>query len=301
MSLYDDFRRAWPILLLIPVALAAWRRRWRRSSITSALLFVPPLVPVLGFASFDFQYFSTVADHYVYLAMAGPAFLIATLAARAPRLGRIAIACVLVLLTIRSAYVASAWADTTSLCNQALGADPGNTAANLLLGDRDAKLSRDESASGDANSARQHFDSAMKHFQTILSNRPDDGVVLRDMGSLQLQFGQLEPAAQALARSVHERPDDPDAHQNLAAALDQLGLVKEAAAQFATAVSIKPDDAEIRANYGNFLTRHGSFDAAIPELQAALAIDPTNAVAQRDMRYIRQTETPATTPSIGKP
>src|ERR1051326_776313 len=36
-------------------------------------LFVAALLPVLGFVSFDFQHYSNVADHYLYLGMLGPA------------------------------------------------------------------------------------------------------------------------------------------------------------------------------------------------------------------------------------
>ena len=44
-----------------------------RSCRLPAVLFLAPLLPVLGFVPFAFQHISTVADRYTYLAMLGPA------------------------------------------------------------------------------------------------------------------------------------------------------------------------------------------------------------------------------------
>ncbi len=61
---------------LVPAAVAAglWamRRRWRVGMV-GALMAVIPLLPVLGLVKFDFQFYSTVADHYLYLPMLGVA------------------------------------------------------------------------------------------------------------------------------------------------------------------------------------------------------------------------------------
>src|SRR5207248_102963 len=61
---------------MLPAAVAAmiwlWRpgRRWLGAA---ALLVLAGLGPTLGLVNFDFQYFSTVADHYLYLPMFGVA------------------------------------------------------------------------------------------------------------------------------------------------------------------------------------------------------------------------------------
>ena len=58
----------------VPVAIAAalyWRPR--RELIAAALIAAICLAPMLGLTPFTFQFYSTVADHYLYLAMLGPA------------------------------------------------------------------------------------------------------------------------------------------------------------------------------------------------------------------------------------
>ena len=50
--------------------------------LSGAILFVSPLIPVLGLKPFDFQQYSTVADHYLYIPMIGVALIVATMLAR---------------------------------------------------------------------------------------------------------------------------------------------------------------------------------------------------------------------------
>src|SRR5205823_5816266 len=48
-------------------------------AVIAAAIFTAGLLPVLGLVPFDFQVYSTVADHYAYLAMLGPALAVAWL------------------------------------------------------------------------------------------------------------------------------------------------------------------------------------------------------------------------------
>src|SRR5205823_5722669 len=52
--------------------LAIWyRKRWPALLLAVVFFFAAPL-PVLGLVKFVYQFFSTVSDHYVYVAMLGP-------------------------------------------------------------------------------------------------------------------------------------------------------------------------------------------------------------------------------------
>jgi len=65
-----------PLILGIILLLLRNRRLWL---LIGALISVTALLPVLGFNAFHFQFFSTVADHYMVLAMLGPAIAVAGL------------------------------------------------------------------------------------------------------------------------------------------------------------------------------------------------------------------------------
>ncbi len=65
---------------MVPVAMGVglWLTRKRLPWLRAAgLVSVAALLPVLGFVPFMFQSYSTVADHYMYLAMLGPAMVVA--------------------------------------------------------------------------------------------------------------------------------------------------------------------------------------------------------------------------------
>ncbi|HYE20515.1 MAG TPA: hypothetical protein VEA69_18855 [Tepidisphaeraceae bacterium] len=84
----------WPyVAWLLPatVALIAWRMRRAPASAdqnarpaiawAAVVVFVLGAAPVLGLVPFMFQYMSTVADHYLYVSMIGPAIAVAAAAA----------------------------------------------------------------------------------------------------------------------------------------------------------------------------------------------------------------------------
>src|SRR5207244_11687944 len=61
----------WPyVTSIVPITIAVmlWikRRAWT-PALAGAVVFGLGLLPVLGFVPFDFQIYSTVADHYLYL------------------------------------------------------------------------------------------------------------------------------------------------------------------------------------------------------------------------------------------
>ena len=70
-----DLAWTWIIPLTVGLIVFAFRKR-RAWLVAAGLFFVLAPVPVLGWIRFDYQRISTVADHYVYLAMFGPALVL---------------------------------------------------------------------------------------------------------------------------------------------------------------------------------------------------------------------------------
>jgi tetratricopeptide (TPR) repeat protein len=123
-------------IAIIPAALAivCWpgrnRSRWPAAA---GLVSIAALLPVLGFVPFLFQYYSTVADHYAYLAMLGPAMAVGWLLARVPaiwhRIAAGGAAIVLALLAALSFHDLSYWRTPDALLARELQITP-----NSLLG-----------------------------------------------------------------------------------------------------------------------------------------------------------------------
>ena len=138
---------------LVPVALAVllWRLRARaRPAVVGAMLFVIPLLPVLGFVPFSAQEYSTVADHYLYLPMVGVALLAAWGASRVSTRSALLIAVpVLLTLATRSWFQTRQWRDTRALFTHNLTVNPRSWTSRV-------NLAADALLRGDGASAEQH-------------------------------------------------------------------------------------------------------------------------------------------------
>jgi len=110
----------------VVVAAALWIFRRRFSWLIAAVaVFWLAVLPVLGLVPFDFQAYSTVADHYLYLAMLGPALALAMALLNIRKRGAIvAIATILLLLAGRAFIQTWTWRDSISLFSHAVAVNP---------------------------------------------------------------------------------------------------------------------------------------------------------------------------------
>ena len=129
------------LIALVPVAIAVglWlvRKRWPWLW-ASAGVFVAVLLPVLGFVPFMYQVHSTVADHYVYVAMLGPAMAVAWSSSRvrASRRGLAlaAVGCVAVVLGTLSFVQLGYWRDEETTLKRTIAYNPCSALGQNNLG-----------------------------------------------------------------------------------------------------------------------------------------------------------------------
>jgi tetratricopeptide (TPR) repeat protein len=81
-SIKDSGALLWTWIIPVTAALVIFAQRKNRPWLFAGVLFtvLAPL-PVLGWIRFDFQRISTVSDHYLYLAMFGPALVVSAVIA----------------------------------------------------------------------------------------------------------------------------------------------------------------------------------------------------------------------------
>src|SRR5207248_876291 len=147
----------WPYFTsLAPLALAIvlWlkRRTWR-PVIAGAIVFVLGLLPILGLVPFDFQIYSTVADHYLYLPMLGIAMVVAYVVWRAGRKISLVVFVVVILLGVRTFMQAMTWKDSLSLFNHALEVNPRSWMAHVNLASALNRSQRPADAEAEARAA----------------------------------------------------------------------------------------------------------------------------------------------------
>lgn len=146
-----------PVAIALMLLLLRKRKPWL---IATGAIFCAALLPVLGFVPFDFQKFSTVADHYLYLALLGPA-LAAAIALRnvQRRAIWIAVGAVLLCFGVRAFLQTFTWHDSLSLYRNAVAVSPSSCVCYNNL--------------GETYRLAGEMDQALSTFETGLTYNPD--------------------------------------------------------------------------------------------------------------------------------
>jgi Tfp pilus assembly protein PilF len=254
---------------IIPAVLAVIALRVRRSAPAAATaggIMIIVLLPVLGLTPFDFQAYSTVADHYLYFAMIGPALLAAWLVARFGRNAAVIVAAVVLLFAVRSFAQVGHWRDSGALFNHTLGINPSSfTSYNHLAAaaadegrvDDAIELSRRAIAlnpnfaaahlvHADALRMRGDIRTAMAEYREALRQLPDFAPALINLAALLAEQGQLAEAIPLARRSVQAEPGSVRARLNLGRMYLQVGQTDAARREFEAAVRLAPDDSTAR-------------------------------------------------------
>jgi hypothetical protein len=194
-----------------------WIRRRVRPAIAASLLFVLPLFPVLGFVQFDFQQYSTTADHYLYLPMLGPAVLMTWALIHFQNVRSIGLSwpagAVLVIFAVMSIHQERIWKNTQSLFSYDLKLNPHSlrdtTGLGFLAGQQASELKRD----GKTNQARELFDQSIAYYQQALSINPD---LIGPMYNIAVNYRETGRRALGMAmvhRIIDTQPCLPKADQ----------------------------------------------------------------------------------------
>lgn len=237
---------------ILPAVVAALvfvsRRRWL---IGGSLLFLVGWLPVSGLSGFLFQYYSTVADHYMYLPMLGVAVAAAYRMNENPNLTKL-LASVVVLLGVGSFVQAGYWRDDRTLYEHVLAISPRSHAAHT-------NLARLMMAEGDCTDAERELDEATRLQPTYYQG-------WESLAQLQTLRGRFDLALAAEKRAINARkalpartaasfPSELDFYGEL---LMKNGQRTEAIQQFERAIAL-----------------NANFEQAKKDLRKAMQTGPT--------------------------
>lgn len=216
-------------LAALVLAFAA-RKRWPLVA-AGAAMFVMALGPMLGLVAFDFQRVSTVADHYLYMGMAGVGLAAGAAIDRIPKRFAAAAGVVAVALLSLVAHLQTrAWSDSETLFAHAILVNPTSVVANVNLGNRrleEARLGWRDGRLGDATTRAEE---AMVHYRQALRAHPDDVLARRGaakamglIGAVSAREGRIEEAVPQLLKALEYDPDDAENRGNLEKVLRNRG------------------------------------------------------------------------------
>ena len=261
---------------LVPAVIGtvAWMNRRRAPwLLASCLLFVAALLPVLGLIPFGFQRASTVADRYLYLAMLGPALVVAGLLPHIPRRAAPLAAGIgvgaLFLLCLQSSLQVLFWQNDLTLFSQALAINPRSWIASNDLG----------SALCDRGQARQ----AIPYFEDSLRWNRDQPRVWNNLGAALNAVGRRPEAVAALQTSLSLAPGLVSALNTLGMIHTEQGRLGAGGGEFQAALRTDPEFFEARNNLGVVFEKQGEWAAAADQFRRALAIKPDYATARQNL------------------
>ena len=218
-------------IVVAVVAALAWGLRRRAPWVAAALVvFVAGMGTYLGAATFDFQYWSTVADRYLYLSMLAIATVVAFGLSAVPRRRRTAASAVaagiIALLAARSAMQTGVWRDTRTLFEHALTVNPDSVIAHNNLGYLAAQERRVEVA--------------MEHYRAALRAKPRNDSANFNLANALLARGEIDAAIPHYRVAAEAHRPSPLVYNNLGVALARAGRLDEAEQAFAAALRINP-------------------------------------------------------------
>ena len=211
---------AWTLPTLLTLGIICFRTG-RKYLSASGLIFLAGVGPVLGLVPFAFQYFSTVADRYLYLSMLGVALALVWALSRLANKWIVPIGGILlVLLGTRSFFQCQTWESSRSLFTNAIKVNPNSFSgyANLAYDyclesvDLQNELSRANAADPQVAKQQKHALELRDNAEAMLLKanqlNPNYILTLNNLASIYTQKGQFDLALECLERAVDVQDQD---------------------------------------------------------------------------------------------
>jgi len=127
---------------------------------------------------------------------------------------------------------------------------------------------------------------AMPYYEEAARHAPGSSIVLRELGSAQMEAGQLDRAEATLRRVTVMAPDDGGAWGMLGQVLWRQRRNPEAMAAFRKAIADDPEVPELHNSLGMLLLAGGDEAAAEKELREAMRIQPSLPQVQMNLASV---------------
>ena len=218
----------WIFPAVLAVALCLARRRAPALAAGAAIL-VAGLLPVLGLVPFDFQRYSNVADHYLYLPMLGVALAAAWLVARLNRPGVLIASCILLLILAGRTWAqAHVWQNTRTLFAHDLTVNPNSYTSLFRLAADDLAANR--------------LDESIAEARAGLAVCPDDDQAHHNLGMALAKLNRIDEAIAEFREAIRVNPKALRPRRALGDALAYRGRYDKAIEAYQGVLDRQPND-----------------------------------------------------------
>src|SRR5260221_13780528 len=244
-----------------------------RTAGAGAFLLFAGVAPVLGFVAFDFQRYSTAADHYLYLSMIGPALVLAGLLAGPKRGWALGCASVVLLtMAAKSWSQAAVWPDDESLWRHTLTVNARSWVAHDNL--------------GQALESKGRRPEAIEEYTRALEINPRDARTHFNLGTALDELDRTSEAIPHLEEAVRLAPADRMSRENLAIALLRSDRPAEAEPHLRRALELEPRSYLAHYYLAGTLDRLGRTDEMLEQLREAVRLNPRFEPSRRDLEGV---------------
>jgi Flp pilus assembly protein TadD len=142
---------------------------------------------------------------------------------------------------------------------------------------------------GLAESDQGDLDAAVRHLTRATEIDPNDANALIGLGVVQRRVGDTDAAARSLERAVEVEPRNGHAHRNLGAVLGSAGRDQEAERHLREAVRLLPNDQQALYGLACLLEQSGDREKIIEAdglYKQAVALDPHSEIAEMARRAL---------------
>jgi predicted CXXCH cytochrome family protein len=126
----------------------------------------------------------------------------------------------------------------------------------------------------------------LSYYGEAAQHAPDSAIILRRLGSAQMEAGQLPKAEATLRRVVTIAPDDDGGWGMLAQVLWREGRAAEATADFRKGIALDPELPELHNSLATLLLAAGDANGAEKEFREAMRIQPTLPQVQMNLASV---------------
>ncbi|MGO8670346.1 MAG: tetratricopeptide repeat protein [Capsulimonadaceae bacterium] len=291
------------LTFLVPLAICGILWKYRQSCpllLAAYAIFLAALLPTVGLVPNHYQFHSTVADRYMYVAMLGPAVAMSWLLACYPitqSSGKItAAACALFLaycgtITLRHSRD---FRNDDTLYRQTIADNPMSWVSYYNYGQYLADVGRLEEAATDLRAAVRikpdladgynnlgvtlaalnHDPEALDALQKAIELDPQNAFYRISAGMEYEKMGRMADAVSAYTIAMQSTPNDPDTEFHLGTDLLAEGQLADAEAHLTHSLELAPNNPEAENNLATVLAREGKTVDALAHWQKAIQLQP---------------------------